>query len=281
MVEEKEYKGCSFYVQAHQDDWQLFRGEVAWYDVTNSSNKVTFIYTTAGDEGFKNGWWESRERGAIESIRSILPKQPVILEIININGHPIVRYRCKNTSSYFMRLPGCAEICSLKELALGSPSCIAVDNSTSYSSWTDFMNTLKEIIDRETPKSLTSKTWINISEPNPKVNPGDNPDHFYTSLAVLELLKKFEIGRRNVLLYQTYCTKDKKDNIEVEILRNKRDIFDAYKKEFLDEMTKNGGDYDDLKGGCEWEWGQWGNKSYARTLPIEEGDEQICSVAKI
>lgn len=52
------YVGC--YVAAHQDDWQLFRGEQAWADLNTAGVRVVFVHTTAGDAGATNGWWEAR-----------------------------------------------------------------------------------------------------------------------------------------------------------------------------------------------------------------------------
>src|SRR5690348_6093412 len=100
------YKSVSFYTQAHQDDWQLFRGEQVWEDINTVGNKVVFIYATAGDAGQKDGWWEAREKGALASVRKILnAPSPLTTKVKYINRHPIVLYSCGNTESYFMRLP--------------------------------------------------------------------------------------------------------------------------------------------------------------------------------
>lgn len=51
-----------FYVVAHQDDWQIFRGDQAYADYNYTSDvKIVFIYTTSGDAGATDGWWEARE----------------------------------------------------------------------------------------------------------------------------------------------------------------------------------------------------------------------------
>src|SRR5690349_21191295 len=41
----------AFYFGAHPDDWQLFMNPNAYYDVQRPSNKVVFVYVTAGDAG--------------------------------------------------------------------------------------------------------------------------------------------------------------------------------------------------------------------------------------
>ncbi|MGB8954558.1 MAG: hypothetical protein WCC10_04240 [Tumebacillaceae bacterium] len=40
------YTSLSFYVQAHPDDWQLFRGEVAHDDLNYPDSKVVFVCLT-------------------------------------------------------------------------------------------------------------------------------------------------------------------------------------------------------------------------------------------
>ena len=63
---------------AHPDDWQLFMNPNAYHDAQNASNKVVFIYLTAGDAGagLGNGgrsqpYYLARENGAKLSVRFI------------------------------------------------------------------------------------------------------------------------------------------------------------------------------------------------------------------
>ena len=42
-------QGVVFYIMAHQDDWQLFRGEQAYADINTHSVRAIFIYATAGN----------------------------------------------------------------------------------------------------------------------------------------------------------------------------------------------------------------------------------------
>ena len=95
----------SFYVAGHQDDWQLFRGNAAAADLATPGARVVFIYATAGDAGRTDGWWEARERGAIEAVRAVTGPAPVTLDVAQMNGHPIVRATVQNSASYFLRLP--------------------------------------------------------------------------------------------------------------------------------------------------------------------------------
>src|SRR5215813_4072251 len=70
-----------------------------------TTKKVVFIYVTAGDAGQTNGWWEAREQGALAAVREALPSAPMTISVASFNGHPVLRYTCRNSVSYFFRLP--------------------------------------------------------------------------------------------------------------------------------------------------------------------------------
>src|SRR5882672_1594170 len=55
-------------VVAHQDDWQLFMGDVVAKKI-RAGDSVTFIYLTAGDDGRDSLYWQTRERAALQSTR--------------------------------------------------------------------------------------------------------------------------------------------------------------------------------------------------------------------
>src|SRR5947207_3970007 len=50
-------------VVAHQDDWQLFMGDVIAERI-RAGDSVTFIYLTAGDDGRDTTFWQIIERAA-------------------------------------------------------------------------------------------------------------------------------------------------------------------------------------------------------------------------
>ena len=56
------------FVVAHQDDWQLFMGDVVAKQI-KAGDSVTFIYLTAGDDGRDSVYWQTRERAALQSTR--------------------------------------------------------------------------------------------------------------------------------------------------------------------------------------------------------------------
>src|SRR5882757_10518918 len=55
-------------IVAHQDDWQLFMGDVVAARM-KAGDSVTFVYLTAGDDGRDSVYWQTRELAAMRSIR--------------------------------------------------------------------------------------------------------------------------------------------------------------------------------------------------------------------
>lgn len=202
---ENEYESVTFYVQAHQDDWQLFQGEKVWSDINSNlgKNKVVFIYTTAGDNNGSptDDYWKDADRGAIASIKATLSDNTLSLKnfmkdnlkVKNINGHRIALYTYANTESYFLHLPdggydssipvgsgngykdgegwGKREK-SLKLLHAGIPietiHCVDPIFKTTYKNWEDFVNTLEKIIIEATPQNLqNSHPRIHVADFDP------------------------------------------------------------------------------------------------------------------
>ncbi len=93
LLSKADYARLSFYVVAHQDDWQLFMGYYAHNDISDKNSKTVFIYTTSGNggiignkghgEGFGGcdnctmPYFKSREMGAISSLQLVLPPSKV------------------------------------------------------------------------------------------------------------------------------------------------------------------------------------------------------------
>jgi hypothetical protein len=167
----------AFYFGAHPDDWQLFMNPNAYYDVQPPSNKVVFVYVTAGDDGagLGNGgrsqpYYLARENGAKFSVQFIAnaAKKPEIAvdSVASIAGHPIKRWLYRNTVSYFMRLPdgnpqGTGYVAtaeqSLKRLHDGKiRTMTSIDDSTTYQGWSDLRATLRKLIDHERARLPTS-----------------------------------------------------------------------------------------------------------------------------
>jgi len=190
----------SFYVVAHEDDWQLFMNPNAFGDVNNPWNtKTVFIYVTAGDAGARKGnnsYYLARESGAKRSVRFLADAQSAGTtsseSTVTVNGNSIFKVVYKNTVSYFLRLPdggngnGYAAngYQSLLNLYGGTPittimgSLTAPTNATTYSSWGELAATLDQIIMLEGKGS----TQIYANIPDPDVSLPDHTDHHHVGL---------------------------------------------------------------------------------------------------
>src|SRR5206468_3216565 len=99
-----ESRPVSFFVGAHQDDWQIFAGNLAHQDI-RAGARVVLIYLTAGDEGRQDGWWQARESAAIASC-TFATNARASEEVIRTFGDRKIASRAVgNTKSYFLRLP--------------------------------------------------------------------------------------------------------------------------------------------------------------------------------
>src|SRR5271167_3229621 len=200
----------SFYVVAHEDDWQLFMGINAALDVLAADSKVVFVHTTAGDAGLGTGtggtpvpFYLAREGEARSAIRFLAnigyagsgPNGAA--STITINGKSLHRVAYRNTVAYFMRLPdgnvnggrgypstGNQSLLLLEQGAI--PGISAIDGSAVYFGWADLVATLRGILLYEAQGS--PDVWINVPETNPIINPNDHPDHIYTGIAMLDAI---------------------------------------------------------------------------------------------
>src|SRR5271169_5616245 len=104
----------SFYVVAHEDDWQLFMGINAALDVPGADSKIVFVHTTAGDAGLGTGtggtpmpFYLARENEALSAIRFLANRGVVgagpngVASTVTINGKSLTRVAYKNTVAYF------------------------------------------------------------------------------------------------------------------------------------------------------------------------------------
>jgi hypothetical protein len=220
----------AFYFGAHPDDWQLFMNPNAYYDVQMPSNKVVFVYVTAGDAGLGLGnggrsqpYYLARENGAKLSVKFMADaaKAPAIPvdSVASVSGHAIKRWLYGNTVSYFMRLPdgspqGTGYVAtaeqSLKRLHEGAiRTMTSIDDSTTYQSWSDLRITLRKLIDHE--RGTVTNVWVNIPDTNIVKNVGDHADHQHMAQGVLEAIG--DLPWINKALYLDYVTADMKENM--------------------------------------------------------------------
>lgn len=271
------FKDISFFVVAHQDDWQLFYGQQAFSDLKEADSRVVFIYTTAGDAGKTGGWWQARERGALASQALALgldpPQHPGTIEI---NNHPIAIYDAGSFVSYHMRLPDgnvkgngfeSTGSVSLDKLLIGCiPRITALDLSATYTSWGDFCTTLGAIIERERAQSGVAHPWVNAADWSWHCSPQDHSDHKATANALRNMFcQRGMIFNR--LWFVTYSTGNRPANLAGDALRQKESVWLAYK-----QKVEAIADADFLR----WEWEQWGAKSYHRPVPASQEDIDPC-----
>jgi hypothetical protein len=200
----------SFYVVAHEDDWQLFMGINAALDVPGADSKIVFVHTTAGDAGLGTGtggtpmpFYLARENEALSAMRFLANLGVVgagpngAVSSITINGKSLRRVAYRNTVAYFMRLPdgnvnggrgypstGNQSLLLLEQGAIQEIS--AIDASAVYFGWADLVATLRGILLYEAQGS--PDVWVNVPETDPIINPNDHPDHIYTGMAMLDAI---------------------------------------------------------------------------------------------
>jgi LmbE family N-acetylglucosaminyl deacetylase len=186
---------------AHQDDWQLFMGDVLTQRL-RAGNRGVFVYLTAGDDGRDSVYWQTRERAALGSTRIAAGTpvtEPLACSMVQIREHSIRKCTLRNIESYFLRLPdgkrdgrGFARYGyrSLRKLrAKPSSEISAVDASTTYRGWTDLMATVGAITNLDSP-AIT----IHTSDPSIARNPHDHFDHRMAGLLVADLRKQHPLG---------------------------------------------------------------------------------------
>jgi len=195
----------SFYVSAHQDDWQLFMNPHAFRDVRDEACRCVFIHVTAGDAGLGTGsggrghpLYLARDNGTETAIHFMadadnrLPDDPV-LGTPRLNGHPVRRVCYRNTYAYFLHLPdgnpegtgyAATGFQSLQRLAAGDIDAIgAIDGSATYRGWDDLRAAVASLIASETG-SLPCD--VHVPEADTALNPGDHADHLCSARLVRE-----------------------------------------------------------------------------------------------
>ncbi|MEM5651003.1 hypothetical protein AAHB57_30310 [Bacillus cereus] len=173
-------KPITFFIVAHMDDWQLFMNPNVSWELSNKENKVVFIYTTGNDAGGDKAFWMANEDAAISSVCfgiSDLLYLDGEREIVNINNHVLHRWCGGNAVCYFLRLPdgnvtgsgfSSQGYQSLQKLYRRQiPFIKALDGSTIYHGWQDFVNTLQgSLIMRRAASLLSGLTIPRLIKPS-------------------------------------------------------------------------------------------------------------------
>lgn len=272
-AEREVYSSSSFYVIAHQDDWQLFMGINAYWDMLLTSNKVVFIYLTAGDACLRTTsclynipYYQSREDGAKNSVYLAVDfTSPINCDdfpncigrpnnhVVTINNHLITKWHYKNVVKYFLRLPDnrvhfddpqhymCGgeidDSTFLNNFRRGVLSSLSdITGLTTYSSWNDLVTTVKAILINE---KVGYSGWINSSDYSLSFNPNTHPDHRESGLIVNSIYSQqlsFHIA-----YYMDYNTFWCPSNLSDDEIMKETGLFAAY------NIGK-------INGGCDTDW---------------------------
>ena len=224
----------AYIVVAHEDDWQLFMGDVV-AETLKAGTPTTFIYLTAGDDGRDSSYWQTRERAALASTlvaeRSAVAADSIKCEALTMNSHIIRKCASGKTNSYFLRLPdgkrngaGFARydyqsLRRLRSKKIGSVK--AVDGSTVYEGWNDLVSTVSSLIDT----TSVNQNLVHTMDPSIGVNPHDHFDHRMAGLLVADLRKQHAF---NVRYYVGYALSTRAANRSNAQAREKTAVFRAY-----------------------------------------------------
>jgi LmbE family N-acetylglucosaminyl deacetylase len=222
-------------IVAHQDDWQLFMGDIVARRI-QMGNQVVFIYLTAGDDGRDPLYWATREQGALESTRIAagvaVTDSATQCSIVKVLDHAIRKCTIGNTESYFFRLPdghrngiGFASHSyqSLRKLRRKRiTSMTAVDRSAVYIGWADIMSTVGALIGESSANRMVT---VHTSDPSVVVNPHDHFDHRMAGLLVFDSRKKKHWSVAN---YAGYALATRAANRSGDQVRQKTALFLAY-----------------------------------------------------
>ena len=227
------------FVIAHEDDWQLFMGDVAAKQL-RAGDSVSFIYLTAGDDGRDSLYWRTRERAALLSTRVAIGRDAsdsaeVRCSMTTVLDHAVRQCVVANTKSYFLRLPdgkrngmGFAshDYQSLRKLrGKKIPVVNAVDGSATYNGWEDLTSTIGNIVGSN---SSDRDVVVHANDPSIARNPHDHFDHRMTGLLVEDLRRtqpwktQYDVG---------YAVATRAANRSTDEAREKTAIFLAYDRE--------------------------------------------------
>ena len=222
-------------VIAHQDDWQLFMGDVLTQRL-NSGNRGVFVYLTAGDDGQDSTYWQTRERAALRTTRiaaGIPFSEPLTCSVVSIRDHSIRKCTLGSTESYFLRLPdgkrngkGFARYGyrSLRKLRSNASSELsAVDSSTTYRGWADLVTTVAGITDLD-----SSVVTVHTSDPSIARNPHDHFDHRMAGLLVADLRQQHPLS---AMYYVGYAVATRAANRSSAQTQTKTALLLAYDRE--------------------------------------------------
>jgi len=233
---EVRYQSTSgdIYVVAHQDDWQLFMGDVVAARL-EAKRAATFIFLTAGDDGRDSLYWRTRELAALQSTQIAGGARATDAENgcapRTVRTHIVRECVAGDTRSIFMRLPdgnrdgrgfaryGNQSLRKLRRQSIGSIT--AVDGSATYNGWSDLISTITALTDSHENGTAT----IHTSDPSVAINPHDHFDHRMAGLSVADARLSTTHDTR---YYVGYALGTRAANRSAKEIRDKTAIFRAY-----------------------------------------------------
>ena len=262
---------------AHQDDWQLFMGDVIARRVQTGA-LVVFVYLTAGDDGRDSVYWVTREKAVLQSTRIAAgvaagDHSAEHCSTVSVLDHAIRKCSIANTESYFLRLPdghrngiGFAShsfqsLRKLRQQRIAAMS--AVDGSTAYNGWEDLKSTVDSLIGESSPTRIVT---VHTSDPSVTVNPHDHFDHRMAGLLVYDSRRK---ARWNVAYYAGYALATRAANRTGDQVRQKTALFRAYDN----VMTQANPKWSAYRERPAF-YSQCMMRTYARRITRPQGDSQ-------
>jgi len=225
---------ADIFIVAHEDDWQLFMGNVA-AERARDGHRLIFVYLTAGDNGRDTTYWRTRERAALAAQAALAPgatdSTSAQCDTMQINSHRLTRCTLPNSVAWFLRLPDgrrngsgfqVHNSQSLRKLRTRQISAIsAIDGSTSYESWSALVATVTAIAKIESPMIAS----VHTHDPNVVINPHDHFDHRMAG-RLSQSLERSE--QWNALYYLGYALAARDDNLRPSGVQAKSHLFQEY-----------------------------------------------------
>jgi LmbE family N-acetylglucosaminyl deacetylase len=222
----------SVFVVAHPDDWQLFMNPAAFHAMNEPHEKAVFVHVSAGDAGRgvtgePTPYYLAREEGALRAIRFMANAVNATAalgtdtkpETVERSGHKVARHVYANAVAYFLRIHDGNIVngnefeehpLSLQRLRSGaSAETKAIDGSTRYEGWSDFVATLDAVIASELAPGAALN--LHIAELDERRNPGDHHDHRAVAFAMEEVAGRLPCAR--VSRHQEYATRERRPNV--------------------------------------------------------------------
>jgi LmbE family N-acetylglucosaminyl deacetylase len=227
------------FVVAHQDDWQVFMGDMA-SKILRTGTQATFIYLTAGDDGRDSAYWQTRELAALQSTQVAMWRPTgmggISCASVIVGEHAVRKCSIGNVDSYFLRLPdgrrngtgfsryGHQSMRLLRTKKI--PKITSVDGSATYRSWAELVTTVHQLMDDRSGR----KVLVHTTDPSKAANPHDHFDHRMAGLLVEELRRPYALEAR---YYTGYALATRAPNRTSEQIREKTAVFLAYDAEMM------------------------------------------------